>query len=398
MLFWCLILAVMLHVLCGIHALPVNQFHAWTLCHDFKRGEFDGEVVCEKVDGPLMLKNGSTHGIWTSDAFDMNYPVTRIIPSWNANTPPGTWVETRLSVQINGHWSKWFSMGKWAFDASAIKRSSVDGQKSADGDLSTDTYDAPNHAIVSAYKLQIELQVKSGTASPTVRQISATTFEPKPPSRVPSNTTMEKDIELHVPQYSQIIHHNEFPEYGGGGSAWCSPTSSQMVMEFWDHKPSVENLKTLTDPVFNQHGRKDGSVVWAALHTFDWTYHGTGNWPFNSAYAAHYGLDASVRRFNSLQDIEHWIKIGVPVIASISWDTNASDHMRHMDNAGISKTEGHLLVIRGFTHSGDVIVNDPANSDDASVRRIYKRDQFEYNWQFASHGIVYLYKPLTIPG
>ncbi len=76
-------------------------------------------------------------------------------------------------------------MGKWAFDASAIKRSSVDGQKSADGDLSTDTYDAPNHAIVSAYKLQIELQVKSGTASPTVRQMGATTFEPKPPLSCP---------------------------------------------------------------------------------------------------------------------------------------------------------------------------------------------------------------------
>jgi hypothetical protein len=134
----------------------------------------------------------------------------------------------------------------------------------------------------------------------------------------------------------------------------------------------------------------DGTVDWAAVHTYDYHYQGTGNWPFNTAYAAHYGLDASVRQYADLRGVERWIKRGVPVVVSIAWNK--------MDGADIKKTNGHLLVVRGFTAGGDVIVNDPASPDDASVRHVYQRDQFEYNWLSASNGIVYVIKPYSIPG
>jgi hypothetical protein len=54
--------------------------------------------------------------------------------------------------------------------------------------------------------------------------------------------------------------------------------------------------------------------------------------------------------------------------------------------------------VRGFTASGDVIANDPASPTDASVRHVYRRDQFERDWLNASAGIVYLIKPYWITG
>ena len=39
--------------------------------------------------------------------------------------------------------------------------------------------------------------------------------------------------DLAVPQYSQEIHHGDFPQYDNGGEAWCSPTSTSMVVSYW---------------------------------------------------------------------------------------------------------------------------------------------------------------------
>jgi hypothetical protein len=49
-----------------------------------------------------------------------------------------------------------------------------------------------------------------------------------------------------------------------------------------------------------------------------------------------------------------------------------------------------LLVLRGFTKSGDAIVNDPAAASDNTVRRVYKRAQLEKAWIEASGGMVYV--------
>ena len=57
-------------------------------------------------------------------------------------------------------------------------------------------------------------------------------------------------------------------------------------------------------------------------------------------------------------------------------------------------TNGHLLVISGFTATGDVITRDPAAEDDgAPVRRVYNRAEFERAWLPASGGVVYVITP-----
>ena len=44
-----------------------------------------------------------------------------------------------------------------------------------------------------------------------------------------SKTTMTSTVDLAVPAYSQMLHSGHFPQYGGGGQAWCSPTSTAMA-------------------------------------------------------------------------------------------------------------------------------------------------------------------------
>jgi hypothetical protein len=61
-------------------------------------------------------------------------------------------------------------------------------------------------------------------------------------------------------------------------------------------------------------------------------------------------------------------------VASVSFSSG------QLSGAPISATNGHLLVIVGFTPSGDVVVNDPAASTDSGVRRTYDRGQFEDAW------------------
>jgi hypothetical protein len=52
------------------------------------------------------------------------------------------------------------------------------------------------------------------------------------------------------------------------------------------------------------------------------------------------------------------------------------------------------MVIGGFTATGDVIAYDPASTEDAAVRHIYPREQFERAWIPASGGIVYVIRPV----
>jgi hypothetical protein len=175
-------------------------------------------------------------------------------------------------------------------------------------------------------------------------------------------------IELPVPSYSQNIHKGQYPEYDNGGEAWCSPTSTQMVVEYWGRGPSAADLAWV-DPAF-----ADPQVDHAARFTYDYQYEGCGNWPFNAAYAATFDdLQGVVTRLGSLTDLETLIAAGIPAITSQSF------LKEELTGAGYG-TSGHLMTVIGFTGQGDVIANDPFSVDDSAVRRVYRRREFENIW------------------
>jgi hypothetical protein len=107
--------------------------------------------------------------------------------------------------------------------------------------------------------------------------------------------------------------------------------------------------------------------------TYDYAYRGAGNWPFNTAYAATYGLRAHVTRLRSLTQLERYIARRIPVITSVAFRRD------ELAGAGYG-SDGHLMVVIGFTRTGDVIANDPAAPSNRAVRRVYPRRMFETVW------------------
>jgi hypothetical protein len=61
-----------------------------------------------------------------------------------------------------------------------------------------------------------------------------------------------------------------------------------------------------------------------------------------------------------------------------------------LSGAPVSASNGHLVVIVGFTAAGDPVVNDPAANTAAGVRHVYDRAEFENAWLPKSGGVVYV--------
>jgi hypothetical protein len=293
------------------------------------------------------------------------------------------------------HWAKWYILGRWSSSDTDFHRTSVGGQGDADGYVAIDTFFTKDHPAV-AYQLRLTLYRRAGLdATPTVSRYSAIASNlTNQKNTFPSPTTMDGQTvdlgapdPLAFPSYSQELHHGEYPQFDSGGEAWCSPTSSAMVVGYWGYAPPASDYQyvygdypNVTDPV----------VDFTARMVFDYHYDGAGNWPFNAAYAASQGLVADVTQLHNLREAEAFIKDGIPLVASVAWHSNQLD-------TGIKSTNGHLMVIGGFTGNGDVIAYDPASSNDSTVRHVYDREQFERAWIPASGGIVYVDRPAAWP-
>ncbi|SFP45352.1 Peptidase_C39 like family protein [Amycolatopsis arida] len=384
------------------------DYQEWTWPRDFARGTPEGVSVgsrglrlvrpigtVERTEPTLGTTRTYEYATWTSPEYRHGFGATELVASWNARTPERTWlqVETRGRTEAGAE-TAWYVLGQWAHGDEDIRRTTVAGQRDEHASVSVDTLVTRPGVALRSYQVRVTLYREAGSrVTPTVRSVGAMV------SAVPDRFTVPisppgraRGIELPVPRHAQNLHKGQYPEYGGGGQNWCSPTSTQMVVEYWGRGPSREELSWLPADYV------DPTVAHAARHTYDYSYRGTGNWPFNTAYAARYGLRGHITRLHSLAELEEYIARGIPVITSQSFLSS------ELDGAGYG-TAGHIMVVVGFTENGDVIVNDPASNTNEGVRNVYPRAQFETIWQRTKRydangkvasgpgGIVYLIRP-----
>lgn len=292
---------------------------------------------------------------------------TQAIPSWQADAPAGTSIVVRLRAELDGRWTRWYTLAEWSSDETL--RHSVPGQSDADAEVATDTLLLRQPAQAVQWRAVLR---RTGEASPVLRGVavaldpeSAEAAQPAPMS------TIEP---LPVPERSQMI-------YPGGGPVWCSPTSLTMLLAYWFDRTRMPQLARFADM------QAVPDIVAPAV--YDSEYDGTGNWPFNTAYAATLGLEGYVVRLRDLGDLAHWLAAGVPVVASIAWQDG------ELEGAPVGHSNGHLVVVVGIAPNGDVIVNDPAADPrrGESVRRSYPRAQFCKAWQHSGRAVYLVFPP-----
>ena len=151
----------------------------------------------------------------------------------------------------------------------------------------------------------------------------------------------------------------------------CSPTSVSMVLQYWGvNRPTMENCLAIWD---------DHDDLF-------------GNWANATQRCAELGMDAWLQRFRNWEQVKALIARGQPIVASIRYEKGTFDES---DRLAQRETDGHLLVIRGFTPDGNVIVNDPASRKIGQGLVLSARG-LAHAW-FGNGGVGYVIRPPAKP-
>ncbi|WP_247682709.1 peptidase C39 family protein [Micromonospora sp. D93] len=336
----------------------------------------------------LVLDGVAQRGTWTSPPVSVGFAVAEVVPSWTADTPDGCWIEVELRGWHDDTPSTdWYRLARWAADDHTVRRTSLPGQRDSAARVDTDTL-LVTGATVTGWQARVTLCRPAGSPTgPVLRSIGAVATGPTPTdhgyAREPTSTAA-RGIVLDVPRYSQRLHAGQYPQWGGGGDSWCSPTCTSMVLAYWGAEPTPDRYAWV------EPSGPRPVVVHAARQCYDHAYAGAGNWPFNTAYAGLHGVDAFVTRLRSLVEAEAFVAAGIPLIVSAAFRADEVPGLGY-------DTGGHLMVLVGFTADGDPVLNDPYAPDDDAVRRTVPRWGFEAVWQRGSGGVAYVLRPESVP-
>src|SRR5919202_1161987 len=156
----------------SFHAFPLSSGQGTV----FKNGALTlaakGLTSTTYADPYLGTSRAYQVGSWTSSVFSTGFGFTELVSSWNAQTPAGTFIRVYMSAQrADGSFTKWYTMGIWAYGDGDIYRTSVGHQGDGDGYIAIDTFFAKDHPMV-AYQLSATLY-RAGSASPTLTRLGA---------------------------------------------------------------------------------------------------------------------------------------------------------------------------------------------------------------------------------
>ena len=299
------------------------------------------------------------------------FAATEVVPSWAASTPRHTLIQVEVrGTGLRGRRTSWDNLGRWAGSDATFRRTSLGSQRDDRAHVATDTWLA-NGGGFPSWQLRLTLLRRVGTSSTPRVDVAGAMGSALPHARRvrASKPGTARGRILAVPRYSQMIHRGEYPRYGGGGEAWCSPTSTAMVLRYYRKLPPRRSYawvrKSYTDRVVDHVARM----------TFDHGYDGTGNWPFNTAYAASRTGHAFVTRFAQ-----------PPRRRAVHQGGHPGRHVHHVrprracgrsDQLVARAPRGRRGVHQGRTGGGERPRREDAG---AGVRRTYARGQFENAW------------------
>lgn len=300
-----------------------------------------------------LFQTTASSAVIESEAVETAFAFDDLVGSWNADVPAGAMLELQAQTRGDEGWSPWFNLavqkGKEFF--------SVDRQENAVGFVDVDTLKLKRKATAFRYRLLL-----SAPRKPIVVRLAAVTVsDDDAPSLPPAFSTGPWVRELKLRPRSQMEEQEKYRH------DICSPTSLAMVLDYWGERRSTVEIADLV--------RDSQTAIY-------------GHWPFNAAAAGLLGEEAYVSRLNGLEELQEQIARGRPVVVSVTFG------LGELSGAPIKRTKGHLMVVVGFTPTGDVIALDPAAPSRATARRVYDRLEFHKVWRVNKRGLAYLVGPL----
>ena len=283
------------------------------------------------------------------------FPFNELIISASAIIKSGNSISVSAQIKTkNGAWSKWYSFGDFTADGESL---SLNPQEDALGKVAVDILKLKKPCAYFRYKINLE---SFNSFRPILKQVSSVytntkkTYDEKSALK---KSPQFKSLYINVPKLSQMAMQFKYSK------DICSPVSLSMVMNYYGLKEKP--LKTV-----------------AAV--YDKKQKIYGNWLFNTQYASTKLFYARIKRFNNMREAENYIANGIPIIASLTFAPGK------LKKAPIKFSNGHLVVIKGFTWKGDVIVNDPAAATDKKVGIVYNRKEFARAWLKNKFGTAYI--------
>ena len=284
-----------------------------------------------------------------------------LIASWNAELKPDGYLKIEVRALYTNRMTKWFALGLWSVDPAQHPRASVKGQKDAEGNVDTDTLQLKEPTE------RVQVRVTLGSTSdrkPKLKFLALSVLDSKfkPAPRLSNRAAWGKLLD--VTERSQMAYPN--------GDVLCSPTTTSMLLSYWSQKLNRPGL--------------DCDVPEVVKGVYDPAWGGTGNWVFNTAYAGSFRwMRAYTTRLSDVAELEGFIARGIPVGLSVCYN--------RLRGKG-REPSGHLVVLVGFTKTGDAIINDPGTSK--NVRKTFPRANLIDAWAYSKNA-VYLVYPVNTP-
>jgi hypothetical protein len=316
-------------------------FRAGDAEHVVVRGGSTPRVVLARADQVGFPRRGT----WTGPETVADFPFTELVPSWNVVTPKDTGVffQVRTRDARSREWSPWLFVGRWGRTVHTRRDERLPSDRIsrfAHGAVRIDMPFVLLSRPAGAYQVRANLQSfdLDPAVNPSVRRVAVaySGVVPDPAERArllgPGGSGDGWVRDLPVPHVSQHSAPAALRE------SVCLPSCVTMVLAYWKvDRALVENALAVYDPdtgMFSNGARA-------------------------MARAGELGLDGWVQRVRNWDQVRAMIRHGQPVIASIQGGA-------------------HLIVIRGFTRDGNVIVNDPLDRGKGGTTR--KAGELGHAW------------------
>jgi hypothetical protein len=334
--------------------------------HEIIHHYFDREKIAGTVKGLIYTPQGLTKqrnsdqighiGVFCSEEIKTKFIARELVLTWNGNVPPHTYLYIQYRVKgDDAQWSSWYDMALWGAHHPYERNTIDDVYGNLDVDiLRTQKSFNKIHYCVHFFST-------NSVHQPTLSLVTLSYSQP--PEDKKKNLVIDapqgQPVSLPVPWISQLLSR-DVEDDAMILAGVCGPTSLTMVMNYYGIPVRVKQIgNQVYDPVADTYG----------------------NWAFLAATAGSYGFYAWVQRFTTWKDIRKLVESRSPVIISIAYPKGTFSH------APEHSSDGHLLVVRGFTKQGDVVCNDPGTA----YRK--KGDGFIYKWHelgkaFFGHGGV----------